>query len=593
MNPFEIWAVHPGVARLGSTLLHFVWQGAAIGTVYAIARKRASAPNVRYLLACAALAAMAAAPVVTWWMTGPTAGAVSGPAAVSVPVRLSNAVRSAPNVRFVSISSDAAAPLLPWVVAVWLAGAASLWVRLIGGWIFAARLRTRLVRRAPAAWQQLLDRLRHRMRVSVPVQLLLSPLVEAPAVVGWIRPVVLAPVGALANLSAEQMEALLLHELAHIRRYDYLVNMLQSAVETLLFYHPAVWWVSGHMRAERELCCDDAAVAATGDALLYARALAELSTLCRPVVMAANGGALAHRIGRLLGKPRPAPRTWPGTGSLAAALLPVIAAVAMFGQSGGKPKFEVASIKPDPEQGNTGLRLRPGGLTANGPLKVMMIRAYGVQSFQIAGGPEWTNSERYAVDAKAAGNPGREQVSLMLQSLLEDRFQLKVHRETRELPVFNLVIARGGPKLSDPKENGCIEGDAPPLPNGGRMPVPGSVPTPVARCGGLTITLEKGGVRMFGGKIAMAEIAKVLAPTLGRMVIDRTGITRLFDVDLHFVPDDTTALLPPPPPDGAASEPLSPPIFSALSEQLGLRLESAKGPVEVIVIDHVERPTAN
>jgi len=98
---------------------------------------------------------------------------------------------------------------------------------------------------------------------------------------------------------------------------------------------------------------------------------------------------------------------------------------------------------------------------------------------------------------------------------------------------------------------------------------------------------------MFGGKIAMAEIAKVLAPTLGRMVIDRTGITRLFDVDLHFVPDDTTALLPPPPPDGAASEPLSPPIFSALSEQLGLRLESAKGPVEVIVIDHVERPTAN
>jgi beta-lactamase regulating signal transducer with metallopeptidase domain len=147
-------------------------------------------------------------------------------------------------------------------------------------------------------------------------------------VVGWLRPVVLAPVGALAGLPAEQMEALLLHELAHIRRYDYLVNMLQSAVEALLFYHPAVWWVSGHMRAERELCCDDAAVSASGDALVYARALAELASFCPPVVMAANGGSLAHRIGRLLGQPRSAPRTLSGTGIVAAAVLPVIAALA-------------------------------------------------------------------------------------------------------------------------------------------------------------------------------------------------------------------------------------------------------------------------
>ena len=138
------------------------------------------------------------------------------------------------------------------------------------------RLRSRLVRPAPSEWQQALDRLKTRIRVSRPVRLLVSSLVQAPAVVGWLRPVVLVPVGALAGLPAEQIEALLVHELAHIRRHDYLVNVLQSVVEALLFYHPAVWWVSGHIRTEREQCCDDVAVSVSGDVLTYARALAEI-----------------------------------------------------------------------------------------------------------------------------------------------------------------------------------------------------------------------------------------------------------------------------------------------------------------------------
>src|SRR5205085_9799335 len=118
-------------------------------------------------------------------------------------------------------------------------------------------------------------------------------------------------IGALAGLPSEQVEALLLHELAHIRRHDYVVNILQSTAEAVLFYHPAVWWVSGHIRTERELCCDDAAVSITGDVLTYARALAELESF-RPAhanaVMDANGGSLANRIGRLLGQSRPSTR---------------------------------------------------------------------------------------------------------------------------------------------------------------------------------------------------------------------------------------------------------------------------------------------
>ena len=595
MNVLRMLALHPGVLRLGSTLLHFLWQGVAIAAVYAAARRRAarSSPNLRYLLGCTALAAMAAAPLLTWSVLSSPAAGVGAASPASLSPLASGAVHSLPAPFPARLPAATAAPFLCWVVAAWLAGAAVLWVRLIGGWILAARLRSRMVCPAPAAWQQTLNRLKVRMRVSVPVRLLVSSLVQAPAVVGWIRPLVLAPVGALAGMPPEQMEALLLHELAHIRRCDYLVNMLQCAVEALLFYHPAVWWVSSHMRAERELCCDDAAVAASGDAVAYARALAELALFRPRVAMAANGGSLAQRIGRLLGQSPTAPRSFSGAGVLSAAVLPVIAAVALFGQPVARPTIEVASIKPGEGQGPTGLRPRPGGLTATGSLKMLMLRAYAVQSFQIVGGAEWTNSEPYVVDAKAAGNPGGDQISRMLQSLLEDRFQLKVHGETRELPVFNLVIAKGGPKLPSPKEGGCLDSaDPAPQLSGGRMPPPGSGPPPLIRCGGLGITLEKGGVRMFGGKVALSELARVLSPTLGRKVIDKTGLTGLFDIRLDFVADDSTALLPPLPPD-AAGDATSPPIFSALPEQLGLRLEASKGPVEVVVIDHVERPSAN
>ena len=151
-----------------------------------------------------------------------------------------------------------------------------------------------------------------RMRVSRPVRLCESALVEVPTVIGWLSPVVLVPASALAGLSPRQLEAVLAHELAHIKRHDYLVNLLQTFVETLLFYHPAVWWVSGQVRREREFACDDAAIAACGgDALPYARALAELEHLRGGVarlVVAANGGSLLQRIKRLVQTPAPASR---------------------------------------------------------------------------------------------------------------------------------------------------------------------------------------------------------------------------------------------------------------------------------------------
>src|SRR5213075_1924050 len=171
-------------------------------------------------------------------------------------------------------------------------------LRFAGGLVTAQRLKRIETSATVQLWQEKLRVLCVRLRVSRPVRLCESALVEVPTVIGWLRPVILIPLSAISGLSAEQLEALLAHELAHIRRYDYLVNLLQTSIETLLFYHPVVWWVSRRVRDEREHCCDDLAVAACGDAHFYATALLGMERLRNPMPalsMAAAGGSLVER----------------------------------------------------------------------------------------------------------------------------------------------------------------------------------------------------------------------------------------------------------------------------------------------------------
>jgi GWxTD domain-containing protein len=200
-----------------------------------------------------------------------------------------------------------------------MAGVAIFHLRSLASWMAARRLRRTGVCLAPDHWRERLDRLRARVRLSRPVTLLESCLAEVPVVIGYVRPAILMPVGLLAGLPVGQVEAILLHELAHIRRHDYLVNLLQASVEGFLFYHPAVWWISGLIRAERENCCDDLVVDTNGNAHEYAAALATLEQNRWPAseaVPAATGGNLMQRIRRLLDRPE-APR---------AALTPVFSA---------------------------------------------------------------------------------------------------------------------------------------------------------------------------------------------------------------------------------------------------------------------------
>jgi len=252
----------------------------------------------------------------------------------------------------------------------WFAGVAACSVRLAAGWISAARLRSSHNHPASAEWQHALQHLIERMRVGRSVRLLVSDHVESLSVIGWLRPVILAPLGLLTGLSPDHVEALLAHELAHVRRHDYLVNLLQGIAESLLFYHPAVWWLSGQIRAEREHCCDDLAVAASGDVLTYARALAELES-ARPAhfraALAANDGSLVRRIRRLIDPAAAHAPSRPGAAwVLSVLLLVTIGGVAMRAQT-QPPTVKHDSIWLDTvKQGDLVLRARGRGvITSN------------------------------------------------------------------------------------------------------------------------------------------------------------------------------------------------------------------------------------
>jgi HEAT repeat protein/beta-lactamase regulating signal transducer with metallopeptidase domain len=188
----------------------------------------------------------------------------------------------------------------PWLVALWTVGVLALSLRLLGAWLRARQLRIDGTSAVDPACEKVLERLVAKLGVLRPVRLLQSSILQVPAVIGWLRPVVLIPATLSSGLTIAQLEAILAHELAHIRRHDYLVNLLQALVETLLFYHPAAWWISRQVRQEREHCCDDVAIRACGDRKLYAGALLTLEQhRAIALLPAATGGDLVARIRRI------------------------------------------------------------------------------------------------------------------------------------------------------------------------------------------------------------------------------------------------------------------------------------------------------
>lgn len=265
---------------------------------------------------------------------------------------------------------------------------------------------------------------------------------------------------------------------------------------------------------------------------------------------------------------------------LFAAGLILYAAGRVSSQTTGAANFEVASIKPN-LSGNQAMLFRasPGRLQAeNQTLQHLLMLAYDVKDFQISGGPGWINSDHYDVEAKAEGTATRDQMMPMLRTLLADRFKLALHRGMKELPIYELTVAKGGLKL---RLSSCVNAD----PNN-----PKPLPAGQHFCG----YMASGGGSLEAANASMADLAKAFSVLTGRTVVDKTGISGAFAVHLTFVPDDASSRANP----ADAGNPANlgdpgPSIFTAAREQLGLRLQAGKGPVEVLVIDHVEKPTSN
>jgi len=317
MTLLSQWLTPALVSACGWTLIHFLWQGLALVVLLRAGLAGLRTPTARYNVAVLTLGAMMLAPLVTFVLIYEKASTLEQPALAASGSLLTYAPKAQQAIEAARslVTSQAAAPATNttnWLettdvsrvfVWFWVMGVLALSLRSIGGWFLVRELRRTCDAQIAPVLLQTCRRLQQHLGIRRVVRFCSSSSLTVPAVVGWVRPVVLIPLSALSGLSAEQLEAVIAHELAHIKRFDAFVNLFQIGVETLLFYHPAVWWVSRSIRDEREHCCDDVAVNVMGNPLDYARALTLLEE-CRSLpgfALAVNGRPLRSRIERLLG----------------------------------------------------------------------------------------------------------------------------------------------------------------------------------------------------------------------------------------------------------------------------------------------------
>jgi uncharacterized protein (TIGR03435 family) len=512
-------------------------------------------------------------------------------------------------------SYDVAAVFPLVLMAIWLFGCVVILLTWYMGW----RRLTNVVRNAtPIRRGRELDILRSleaRAGIKTPTTLVSSNTSLEPGVFGLMKPALVWPRGIAKHLTVGQLEALLAHEVCHVRRRDNLVAAVHMAVEALFWFHPLVWWLETRLVDERERACDEEVVRWGHEPSVYAESIlktcafyAESPLTC---VAGVTGADLKKRIEAIMrNQDREVLGAW-RTLLLAAAGIAAVAAPIAIGMlsapllraqstpgAAAGPLFEAASVKPN-RSADLGWRLEPqpgGRLTGtNAPAAALIRFAYDLPDFLVLGGPDWLRSDRFDVVAKAEGDPPLEQKRLMLRRLLAERFRLTVHTETRELPFYALVMARSdgkpGPRLRRAEADCARAGQSSSDSGIGFSPQNG----PPA-CGffgfapGTDFRAARGGMAFRG--LTMAALAKVFLPMLRRSVNDQTGLTGYFDADFDFI-----AELPiPPPPPGEPPPPFDAPfvsVFTVLPEQLGLKLDSRRGPVEVLVIDRAEQPTPN
>lgn len=525
--------------------------------------------------------------------------------------------------------------LLVGVLAViWLCG----FVAVLAVWCVRWRRIAAVVRQATPIKEgcvvTILQRLEKAGGIERPIKAVLSTGILEPGIFGIFQPVLVWPQGISEHLDDEHVQAILAHEICHVRRRDNLASAAHMLVEAIFWFHPLVWWMGNRLLEERERACDEQALELGNEPRVYAESILKTCEFCvgSPLacVSGVTGANLKERIVRIMANR--------GTRMLdlhrkillgAAGLLTVFVPLG-FGLThashlagGGSDesaatlptaKFEVASIRPAAPQNVHQVMMRIMNsptdsrfYATNVTLKMLIETAYNIQSAQIEGGPNWLNSDHYDIQAKANSTVDAELKKLspdeaklvkerMLQDLLADRFHLKIKKQTKLMPVYALVVAKNGPKMQ-PSTVGAAKSDSnregPSARYGGMMPG--------AQTGLAMMKMQAGGEMAFQMvDTSMQRLAQMLSMRLDRMVLDKTGLHGAYDFTLKWAPEAGEAPMmagPGLPPSGAEPTPApnssGPSIFTALQDQLGLKLKSEKGPVEALEIESASQPTAN
>ncbi|HEU0123028.1 MAG TPA: M56 family metallopeptidase [Bryobacteraceae bacterium] len=446
----------------------------------------------------------------------------------------------------------------------WRTGLGTVW---LAGFVVLVAWRVR-------QWMEL----RRALRIAMPVDLHLTiPVYETtarlePGVAGLMRPILLLPLGLRNSLPPTQFDAILAHELCHVRERDNITALLHMVVEALFWFHPLVWWVGARMIEERERACDESVIRQGNEREAYARGVLNVCEhyAASPLPCAAGitGSDLKQRIREIMTATAPIPlsatrRIALGALGLTAVLGPVTLGIVRGQTAPEKYQFEVASIRPS-QAGGRGTHININNsqfTTRNTPLLTLIQYAYGMQDYQLAGVPDWAKERRFDITAKfdtaedlsdtAREGSRNERIRARVRNLLAERFQLVLREGKKDLPVYKLVEDRNGHKLKAAAEGG----------------------------GSMNVSQNNGSGTLQSDGFLLPGLAVTLSGILGRPVRDETGIGGRFSAELRWMGDDAAAQ--------------GPTIFTALREQLGLRLESGKGPVVTYAIERAALPSEN
>lgn len=456
------------------------------------------------------------------------------------------------------------------------------------------------------------------VNVAVGLKVMTAPTLLEPAAFGVARPVLLIPEGLMESLSAAQWEAVLAHELCHVRYLDNLTALLHMIVQALFWFHPLVWWLGARLVAEREHACDEAVLQSGSEPEVYAEAILQVCRLYLgsplPCAAGMSGANLKQRVERIMIASVGRKLGLGARMSLVTAGVLTVATPLMWGIVNAPPahvQTTTAETPTHPVAWNSvklsaspkrapGFDRGPGAAFSLSPgevnikyasLRWLVSRAYLLRAFQVTGGPDWAVAPLYEITAKAEADSLRQTnlaIGPMLQTLLRDRFALRSHYETRQLPVYALTVARGGSKLKPMIAGSCtvVHWPFPGFPPQNDKPVCG-----MARQGlttRLNHTDDVVGMSIAGAPDNPASLLNFLSGQVGEPVLDKTGLKGLYNIHLKWNLAATEAQMRNRKPSSKDGD--NPSLFTAVQNQLGLKLEPTQGPVQVLVIDHAEKP---